>query len=175
MQNKIKMKINSKKAMEKVVAIYWFAILFIVAAACVYLVYSFYGKPYDVREIEANFLVNKIVDCISENGILNREILNSPNFLEQCHITFDVEEFKGWEENQFAIEIFVCEFVYPDGQKNCASKLSFGNQNFKKNCELMSGGKSPFCLTRNSYFIDVNREKVSTKIFVGVRKTEKND
>lgn len=170
----------NKKATDKIISIYWFAILFIVAVACVYLVYSFYGKPYDVREIEANFLINKIVDCISENGILNLETLENPFLLEFCHLNFNVEEFEGWNDNQIYAEIFLCEFDFSQGQlsqgqNNCVSKLNFGNPTLKENCGLSSGGKSPVCLNKSSYFIDAGQNKHSTKIFVAVRKTEKND
>ncbi len=165
----------NSRGTDKIISIYWFAILFLVAAACVYLVYSFYGKPYDIREIEANFLINKIVDCISDNGILKLETLDSSSFLENCHLTFEVEDFSGWNGDQIYAEIFLCEFDISQGQGPCISKLNLGNQNIKSDCNLNSGGNYPFCLNRSSYFIDAGQKKHSTKIFVGVRKTEKND
>ena len=161
----------NSRGTDKIISIYWFAILFLVAVACVYLVYSFYGKPYDVRKIEANFLVNQVVDCISDDGILNLETLENPSFLEFCHLTFDVEDFQGWKDDQFYLEIFLCGFDISNGQDLCLSKLNFGDENIPKNCELKSGGNYPFCLERSSYFIDAEQNKYSTKIFVGVKKT----
>ncbi len=45
---------------DKILSLYWFAVLIIVAGGIFGMVYVFYGSPYDVREIEANVLLNKI-------------------------------------------------------------------------------------------------------------------
>ena len=50
----------NKKGTDKIISVYWFTILFIVAGAIVYMAAAFYGEPYDVREIEANILINQI-------------------------------------------------------------------------------------------------------------------
>ena len=87
---------NNKKGGEKVISVYWFIILFLVAGAIVYMVGSFYGKPYDVRQIEADLLASKASKCVSYAGYLNEEILEPQfleNFPESCAITF-----KGAEE-----------------------------------------------------------------------------
>ena len=81
----------------------------------------------------------------------------------------------GWNNDQFFFEIFLCEFNDLIGQGLCFSKNSFGNQMLKQNCEFASGKNYPYCLERNSYFIDDKKNKLSTKILAVVRKTEKND
>ena len=75
-------KLTDKKGTDKIISVYWFAVLFIVAGGIVYMTAIFYGEPYDVREIEANLLTNQIADCLSEGGKLEntwRE-LNSDSF-----------------------------------------------------------------------------------------------
>ncbi len=71
---KIKMNKMNKLGTDKIISIYWFAILFIVAAAVVYMASVFYGGPADVREIEANILINQVADCVSQGGYLKENI-----------------------------------------------------------------------------------------------------
>ena len=66
----------------------------------------FYGEPYDVRQIEANILINKIVDCLSDGENLRQDAMDEnfrDNFLENCNLNFNSEEM--WEEKQYYIEI----------------------------------------------------------------------
>ena len=80
----------NKRGTDKLISVYWFAILFIVAAAIVYMVLSFYGEPYDARELEANALTNQIADCLSEAGYLKEGILErvETDLLETCDLNF---------------------------------------------------------------------------------------
>ena len=59
------MKLINNKRGDKILSIYWFAILLIIAGGIFGMVYVFYGTPYDVREIETRVLTNQIADCIS--------------------------------------------------------------------------------------------------------------
>ena len=98
----MKKKMNKKG--DKIISVYWFAILFIVAAAIDYMVVIFYGKPYDIRDVEESILINQIADCLAEGGYLKKEVfdngnflLNESNFLQTCHLNFDVEDIYGWK------------------------------------------------------------------------------
>jgi len=46
---------KNKRGMEKIVSIYWFAILIIVAGGIIYMVSIFYGDPYDVGQLNLGF------------------------------------------------------------------------------------------------------------------------
>ena len=130
---------------DKIISIYWFAILFIVAAAIVYMAAIFYGAPYDVRGIEAGILTDKIADCLSQGGYLKENILGDEsfkdNFLEECNLNFNIEEKYGWEEQgQYYTEINFYEF-------NQDSPEAFGKEVFgivKGNINL----KTSFMLER---------------------------
>ena len=63
--------------MEKLMSVYWFVILFLVAGGVYSMVNVFYGHPYDVREVESNLLSQKIADCVSYGGIINTEIFDA--------------------------------------------------------------------------------------------------
>ena len=62
---------------DKIISVYWFAILVIVAVGIFGMVYVFYGSPYDVREIEANALLNQVADCVSYAGKINTGLISN--------------------------------------------------------------------------------------------------
>ena len=100
---------------DKIISVYWFVILFLVAAAIVYMVALFYGAPYDTRSIESEILTNQIADCLSRGGYLKEEISwdedFKDNFLEKCNLNFAVEEEYDWkDQEQYYIEVGVYEF-----------------------------------------------------------------
>ena len=65
--------LKNKKGAEKILAVYWFAILVLVSAGVFSMVFSFQA-PYDVRELEASVLTGQVADCLSNQGILDSRI-----------------------------------------------------------------------------------------------------
>ena len=59
---------TNKTGADKILSVYWFAILFIVASGIFAMVYVFYNSPFDVRNAEADALGNQIASCILQNG-----------------------------------------------------------------------------------------------------------
>lgn len=163
----------NKTGADKIISVYWFAILFIVAAAIAYMAISFYGKPYDVRELEANALTNRVADCFSQNGYLKEEVLTDgfkETFLEQCNLNFEVENAYDWKTTgQFYVEVEILDF----NSKNRVSQISGGNGNLESFCEVKGEG-SPLCLRRSLYSIDKENTQYQINILSIVRKTEKN-
>ena len=154
-------KMKNKRGTEKILSIYWFVILFLTAAVMVYMVSIFYGEPYDVRQIEANILINRIADCLSHGENLRQDVLNQSfrdNFLENCNLNFDSEEM--WEKEQYYIEI-----------KNL--NITKGNINLKNSCNL-SKQTSVVCVKRNFYVLNENNKGSMIEILSIVKKTEKN-
>ncbi|HKZ33883.1 MAG TPA: hypothetical protein VJ142_01440 [Candidatus Nanoarchaeia archaeon] len=147
---------NNKKGGEKVISVYWFIILFLVAGAIVYMVGSFYGKPYDVRQIEADLLASKASKCVSYAGYLNEEILEPQfleNFPESCAITF-----KGAEE-RYSLKLNLTNLS--SGERLFETEK--GNINLKFSCGL-KGENLPFCLERSFYVIDKNNNQYRADI-----------
>jgi len=161
--------IKGKKATDKLLSVYWFAVLFIVAAGIVYIALSFYGKPYDVRNVEADILTNKIADCLSTRGVLidNWGDLNENNFLETCDLNFNVEDTNGWKNDQFFVRV---EFlnITDNVLENAVSAGYFNLENF---CEE----KLVVCLERKMYSLDLEGNSYQVKIKSIVRKNEKNN
>jgi len=171
--NKISQK--NKRGTEKILSVYWFAVLFIIAAAIVYMVILFYGKPYDIREIEARILTNQIADCLAEEGYLKENVLGNPefknNFLGKCHLDFNVEDTYGWKE----LEQYYIRIKFYDFSQNLDLNfdISEGNINLKENCDK-KGENFPFCSERNFYVLDRSNNQYTIKILSAIRKTEKN-
>ena len=165
---------------EKIISIYWFAILFIVAAAIVYMAALFYGDPYDIRALEADILTDKIAECFSkgaegtdEGGYLNEEI-NQENFLQECDLTFDVGGIQGsGERGLYYIGVSVLEFGIPNPET--VLEIEEGNINLKLSCGLSDGsGTLPYCLERSFYILDRAENRYEINILSAVRKTEKD-
>ncbi|MFH1787232.1 MAG: hypothetical protein ABH811_00345 [archaeon] len=181
------MKKWNKKGGDKVMTLYWFAILFLVAGAIVYMTALYYGKPYDIREIEANFLTNKVADCLSEGGRLvdNWRDIKTENFLQKCGLTFNVEDTEGWKaQEQYYVEVNFRKF---DGSSVEKESIIIGNKNLKDFCDK-EGVNLPVCSEREFYVLgprniggedklkldtDANTQYI-IKIKSIVRKTEKN-
>ena len=126
----------------KILSVYWFAILAIVAVGIVAMVIVFYGKPYDVREMEGSILINKIADCLSDSEWK----LKSVNSLDECHLDFG-------EKNEFYVE------VEELGVKQ-------GNFNLKENC----GAVNVVCAEKKVDYLDANDQEKVIKIFSAVGK-----
>ena len=164
--------IKNKKGGDRIISVYWFAILFIVAAAMVYLVVSFYGKPYDVRELEANALTNKIADCFSKGGYFVDSALqiSDETFLDECGLNFQTENVYDWNvQKQFYVEVSVEGF----NSENQLINIASGNLNLKDFCNE-EGDNFPLCLKRSFYSVDKENNQYKINILTIVRKTEKN-
>ncbi len=159
---------------EKIVSVYWFAILFIVAGAIVYIVALFYGAPYDVREIEADILTDKVAECVSHAGILKEKALNltPENFLQECTLNLGAEDVYNWkEQEQYYAELKISEFngaeVFVD--------VNVGNSQWKDSCSFESSRNLPYCLERSFYSVSEDgNSQYKIEILSIVRKTEKN-
>lgn len=159
----------NKRANEQVMSLYWFVILFIVAGAIVFMVVSFYGKPFDVRSVEANLLADHIANCVASGGEMNFELseINSENILELCEINLNVEEIYNWEDDQIYFKIGFIDYE----NNNIISEVEQGNSNFVEFCNL--GKTNPVCAEK-TFFVLSDEKEVLVKVFTGIRKTEKN-
>ena len=175
---------------DKILAIYWFLILVLVAGGIFLMVYTFYHHPVDVREVEAELLATKIADCLSHEGKLNSEVLKQKsgssnagyelddnfrnNFLEKCYITFEVEDEHGWtkESEYFAsVEFFdiggISLGLIEEG--NSGLKVSWEERD-KKGKEFQRIPKH----SREGLYVVGNGGQYFIQIWTIVKKTEKN-
>ena len=158
------------KSGEKVISVYWFAIMFIVAAAIVYMVAIFYGEPYDIRKMEAEILTNRISDCLNEGGYLIQENLDEESFMKNCDLNFNVEDDYNWkQEEQYYFKVEISNFE-TDG---FIKKIEEGNFNLGILCEDKID-ESIKCLERDFYSIDKENNQYKINILSVIKKIEKN-
>lgn len=164
-----------KKGSDKIISVYWFAILFIVSGGVVYMTALFYGASYDVREIEANVMINQVADCVAKGGELKPEwsSLNSDNLLSTCHLNFATEDTNGWNSDQYYLEINYYNFDINSGIDETSVTLKASAGNFQLKDFSFGGANNPFCVEKRFYVLDGSSPKV-IEIKSVVRKTEKN-
>ena len=166
--------IKNKKATDKVLSIYWFAILVIIAGAVFAMVTMFYGYPYDVRNIESNIMINKVSDCISPSGFFNKSLLSQEDFslTSYCNITFDVENSLYSDKGNYYLQATFYNFT--NSEKLFA--LSEGNPSFKADCNINNGDyeKLAVCVNRTFYSIDYSNNPYEINVLSIVTKTDKN-
>ena len=174
---------KNKKGADKMLSMYWFLIILIVSGGLFAMVYIFYSAPYEVRDIEGEILANQIADCFSRQGRINPALFTEGSFnagldlLEECSITFEVEDEYDWEEEeQFFVEV---EFYGVEDLDNPNGVLSGGNMNWKPSCFIKNNRDKDFdkfvkCHEERVYALGEGSEQYLIKILVGVGKIEKN-
>lgn len=161
--------ITNKKGAEKILSVYWFAILVLVAAGVFAMVYSFNNVPYDVRKIETNLVIDNALDCLIHNGKIDLNRINENFDLEEeCHLDFSENR-----EEEIFLEVSVFDF----NSGKFLKSVSSGNQNIIPDCNIQEKdkyGKISQCSEKNIYSIDEKNNEYLVKINSGVRKTEQN-
>lgn len=140
-------------------------LLIIVATVITFIVFSAFGRVFDVRQVEAAILAEKISNCLIDKGILNVEKLSNPEFLELCKISLSDE--------QYLLKIDVKDL---EGKE--IKKFFYGYSDIEKYCEMKEIMTNyPKCI-ENSYYVLIENSAGQTQakmnIFVGILKTGKN-
>ena len=177
-------RILNKKGTDKIVSIYWFVMLALVAGGIFAMVYVFYGAPHDVREIESEIFAEKIADCISKQGIIDLEFIKEEKFNEEiteifvdkCDFNFEVEE--GYEGNlmQYFYEV---EFFTLKNLEIAEFEFYGGNLNLKADCFVKKDNKKEYfrlakCTERRFYALDEKNNQYLIKVLTVIGKSEKN-
>ncbi len=164
MKNKL---ILGRKGTDKIISVYWFLIIFLVAGAVVYILSA--SHNYDVRKIEANILNEKLADCISKNGYLTETTEEMKNNLpNSCGLNFK-SEFNGDGEYYVEINLYTI-----DNLENPYSTIRGGNLNLNNNLvshESLTSSTSSFYALKK---IEDGQQEFVVKIISIIRKTEKN-
>jgi hypothetical protein len=171
----MKTKVRNKRGIEKVMSIFWFAVLIIISFGIFVMIYNFYNYPYDIREVEVDLLSNAVLNCLSSSGKLNSYVFEedfSNNFLERCDLTFEVENEQGWGKNsEYYVEVEISD------EKRILLEIEKGNSNLISSCldESLKIKKDKLAVCLERKFISLNGEEINfIKILSILRKTEKN-
>ena len=165
---------KDKKGGDKVISVYWFVILIIIAGGIFAMVSSFYNHPYDVREVEAGIMINKISDCLSTAGELNFELNQQlkDNFLDNCNLNLNVED--KWEKPQYYFEI---NFYKEDDLTNSNFTITLGDKALTASCNIQEEKeykREVKCVEDDFFSLSETGELYLIKILSIVKKTEKN-
>lgn len=170
--------IQDKKG-SKLLSVYWFFILVIIAGGIVAMASIFYGSSYDVREKEAEILAIKVADCISQGGKMDTALISGgvfkdefrDNFLTHCSLSFaNDEEFKP-------VQYYVNISFYKGGDKRSDSfPIAYGNKNWVEDCGVDASGKENLatCFEKNFFVADDVGNFYLVKILTIIGKTDEN-
>jgi len=174
----------NKRGTDKILSIYWFVILTLLAGGIFAMVYVFYGAPYDVREVESEILAEKIADCISRQGNIDSEFFSEEGFnknineifMDKCNFNFEVES--GYDENEIQY-FYEIEFYTLKDLENPDFEFYGGNQNWKAGCFIRKENGKEYsrlvkCTERRFYAVDNEKNQYLIKILTAVGKSEKN-
>jgi hypothetical protein len=164
---------------DKILSIYWFAIIILVAGGLFAMVYVYYGTPYDVRDIEATLLTNHVADCVSYLGRININLISKGNitkdnqtFLDNnCNLIFNSDE---WKDQQYYTEV---GFYKITNLNNPILDIKKGNNNWISYCGIQkntSQERLVKCISRSFFSVDDLNNQYIIKILSIVRKSEKN-
>lgn len=173
----------NKRGTDKILSIYWFVVLTIIAGGIFAMVYIFYGAPYDVRGIESNILAERVADCISRNGIIDSNFFSGKDFnkninntfQKECNINFNVED--GYrDEIQYFYEV---EFYTIKDLTNSSFSFYNGNNNWESDCFIKKENNKDYtrlaeCTEKRFYASSRGGEQYLIKILSVIGKSEKN-
>ena len=161
------MKMNKKAQLggETILWFYRFTLLIIVILGIIVIVNSNFSKKYDVRPAEAVILSGKIIDCVSENGVVNLDSL------------YNFENCFSLNKNEFYIRAKINSL-----DSDFYSAYDFGNKDLEPLCEAKEKGTEAkvSCLKQDYYILlkrsteNMLKEKAKLELLIGVKKVDKN-
>jgi hypothetical protein len=138
---------QNKRAVETLLSIWWFFVIALIGLGIVVGVLMFYSTNIDARGIEASIMSEKIVDCISHNGMLNESLLvSSDDIISFCKFNKEFYSEKGFL--YFSIKVF-------DSGK-LIKEISSGLAANEKDCQISSNVKTtayPVCVQKKETMI----------------------
>jgi len=163
---------------DKLISVYWFIILTIIAGGIVLMANAFYSTPYDVRNAEAKILSEKVADCIYFGGIMNKDLIASTgafkkefddNFLNRCQLNFDFKEDFGGVEYYVGVDFFISEVA-----EESIFSITAGNKNWISDCEVKVGKKLVECYDNEFWSNSPDGKSYLVKIKSIIKKTKEN-
>jgi hypothetical protein len=122
---------NNKKG-EDFLSIWWFLVLAIVGVGIVAGVYVFSTTELDLRQTNAEILVNSLINCFVDNSVIKNEFFNSfqgeSQILNFCNLNDNVLNSN---------KLFYSKLELYQGE-NLVNSLFIGNAQFQDLCNITS-------------------------------------
>ena len=151
---------KSKKG--TLLSIWWFFVLTIVGAGIVVGALIFYGADTDVKQLEADILSDRIINCVTDQGIVNPEFISGKlDIFSKCGLFKRLIVDKGAymikvesiDDSGNVKEIYI---FGPDIEKDCAIKGA-----------VLTASKYPSCSTKILEFSESSGKISKIKIVTG--------
>jgi len=169
----------NKRAGEKYISIWWFAILLIIAVFIAIGVAANSAADYSIKQIEAEVMRDKVIGCLIENGYLIDDILNETfDILKECNINKKIVDVKDGEQGRYFLLVEVFDFdscKLEDAGIKCENSLTlkdgkeiyeFGVGSFKTDCKL-EGSNRPKCAEDYTPVANKKGQKFFLHVFAG--------
>jgi len=156
----------NKKGTEKILSVWWFFVIAVIGFGIVAGVLIYYSAEADVREVEADVLSGKIVNCISEQGFLKNDVFVK-NFDIYSVCGLDKEVFSSGSNFYFRISVF------DETGKLFRENIIGGDASFEKDCKIATGigaKRFPKCVTKNKslfFFVEGEIKKINLEVLAG--------
>ena len=160
----------NKKAGERILSIYLFIIYIIVGIGIVSGVLIFKGSDLDVREIEADILSDRIIDCLVEQGRLRGDFFDADfDLTKKCGLDFkdNTEKYQG--EERYGVWVGLYNFDEPF--VSTIKQIESDKKGFLELCKS-KGDKITVCNTEELYVLDNLGDKYLLKILSALAKAE---
>tara|TARA_Y100000310_G_scaffold329989_1_gene400843 strand:+ start:415 stop:927 length:513 start_codon:yes stop_codon:yes gene_type:complete len=124
----------NKRGAEKIFSIWWFFVVVVVAVAVIVGVNVYFWAEVDVREVEADVLADKVLDCLIEQDELRDDFLEAEfDLLEDCGFSEGIVGSGGI----YYLEVSVLDET--GGVRG--ESVEYGVSSYKEDCEIQLGDK----------------------------------
>lgn len=148
----------NKKADEKILSLWWFLCLCLVAVVIITAVVIYFNKSIDVREKEISSLSQKIKDCLVKNGfIFDVREWSEEDFFKNC----------GLNEKRFneKSELFF-NLTITNQKGDILKKIRVGAFNYEEDCLLRQKTRNyPECILSKDNFLFFNESSGKKEIW----------
>lgn len=162
------MKKMNKKGGEEVLSLWWFLVFALIGVAIISGVIIYYSVIVDVRQIEADILADRIINCIVKDGNIKDFMQkNDFDFFSECGINKETKDY--YYAKIIVYDSASCK-IEEQSQKseiNCQNELKSFDvmkaKNFQDYCDLQKESrqnKLPQCVEKFVYVFDGGEARV---------------
>jgi len=129
-------------------SIWWILCLAVISVGIVAAVISYSGTNIDLRGVESNLLTSKVINCLSEDGLVSKMLEDKFNLADYCALNKVANSADG----DYLVAVRILD---KEGKNMIKSGIDVGNIALKKACSIsMSKGtiakRYPVCVEENA-------------------------